>query len=46
MYLQENLTRLNNLYNSKGLTFIIEGNFVKIVEEEKYLFNNFKRLKE
>ena len=46
MYLEENLTRLNNEYNSKGLSFIREGNLIRVKEEKQYLFNQFKGLKD
>ncbi len=46
MYLEENLTRLNNKYNSEGLSFIREGNLIKIKEEKPYIFNQFKGLKD
>ncbi|WNZ28660.1 MAG: HD domain-containing protein [Candidatus Bathyarchaeota archaeon] len=45
MYLDENLQRLNKAYNSKGLSFKKDGDYIRIFEKKPYLFNEFETLK-
>jgi len=46
MYLEENLERLNDKYNPLGLHFEYDGNIIRVIEDTKYLLNNYPVIKQ
>lgn len=46
MYLEENLKKLNDKYNTIGISFKHEGNIIKIIEKRVFLLNNYPNVKQ
>lgn len=46
MYLQENLRRLNEQYNSFGIYFEYDGNIIRLKERPKYSLNKHESIKQ
>ncbi|MHA2045877.1 MAG: HD domain-containing protein [Candidatus Thorarchaeota archaeon] len=46
MYLDENLTRINKVFNPSGFEFKKDGDIIRLVEGRKYLLNNSPEMKE